>query len=158
MTPPGASPVIGRIHAEQFPCWRIHAETSSVSPSYILNPIFRGDLRGCPSYFCRDRGVPPLFSQRYVTQRELMRLFEGNIKTDILNSTYCSISKKHFDTKIIFISHSYQKLQIIQSQTLWSLWKWITKIWAGKVIDLYTNLLKILRTVRLKHNFLSRID
>ena len=25
----------------------------------------------------------------YVTQRELMRLFEGDIKTDILNSTYC---------------------------------------------------------------------
>ena len=45
-----------------------------------------------------------------VIQRELMRLFEGNIKTDILNSTYCSISKKHFDTKMIFISYSYQKL------------------------------------------------
>ena len=39
----------------------------------------------------------------YVTQRELMRLFEGDIKTDILNSTYCSISKEHFDTKTIFI-------------------------------------------------------
>ena len=25
----------------------------------------------------------------YVTQHELMRLFEGDIKTDILNSTYC---------------------------------------------------------------------
>ena len=25
---------------------------------------------------------------KYVTQRELMRLFEGDIKTDILNSTY----------------------------------------------------------------------
>ena len=47
---------------------------------------------------------------RYVTQRELMRLFEGDIKTDILNSKYYSISKEHFETKIVFISHSYQKL------------------------------------------------
>ena len=46
----------------------------------------------------------------YVTQRELMRLFEGDTKTDILNSTYCLISKKHFGTKMIFISYSYQKL------------------------------------------------
>ena len=38
-----------------------------------------------------------------------LRLFEGDIKTDILNSTYCSISKEHFDTKMIFISYSYQK-------------------------------------------------
>ena len=45
-----------------------------------------------------------------VTQRELMRLFEGDIKTDILNSIYYSISKKHFDTKMTFISYSYQKL------------------------------------------------
>ena len=35
----------------------------------------------------------------YVTQRELKRLFEGDIKTDILNSVYCSISKEYFDTK-----------------------------------------------------------
>ena len=35
----------------------------------------------------------------YVTQRELMRLFEGDIKTDILNPSHCSISKEHFDTK-----------------------------------------------------------
>ena len=62
-------------------------------------------------------GIPQILPT-FVTQRELMRLFEGNIKTDILNSTYCSISKKHFDTKIIFISYSYQKLQIFQSQTL----------------------------------------
>ena len=34
-----------------------------------------------------------------MTQRELMRLFEGDIKTDISNSIYCSISKEHFDTK-----------------------------------------------------------
>ena len=46
----------------------------------------------------------------YVTQRKLMKLFEGEIKTDILNSTFCSISNKHFDTKTIFISYSYQKL------------------------------------------------
>ena len=46
----------------------------------------------------------------YVTQCELMRLFEGGIKTDIFNSKYCSISKEHFDTKTIFISYSYQKL------------------------------------------------
>ena len=46
----------------------------------------------------------------YVTQHELMRLFEGDIKTDILNSTHCSISKEHFDPKTIFISYSYQKL------------------------------------------------
>ena len=49
----------------------------------------------------------------YVTQGELMRLFEGDIKTDILNSTYCSISKEHFDTKMIFMSYSDQKLKII---------------------------------------------
>ena len=36
----------------------------------------------------------------HVTQSELVRLFEGYIKTDILNLTYWSISKKHFDTKI----------------------------------------------------------
>ena len=48
-----------------------------------------------------------------VTQHELMRLFEGDIKTGNLNSTYCSISKEHFDTKTTFISHSYQKLEII---------------------------------------------
>ena len=54
-----------------------------------------------------------LYKLKNATQRELMRLFEGDIKTDILNSTYCSISKEHFDTKIIFILHSYQKLQII---------------------------------------------
>ena len=46
----------------------------------------------------------------YVTQHELMRLFEGDIKTDILNSTYCSISKEHFDIKTMFIQYSYQKL------------------------------------------------
>ena len=46
----------------------------------------------------------------YVTQRELMMPFEGDIKTDILNSPHCSIYKEHFDTKMIFISYSYQKL------------------------------------------------
>ena len=51
--------------------------------------------------------------EAYVTQRELMRLFEGDIKTDISNSTYCSISKEHFDTKMIFISYLYEKLKII---------------------------------------------
>ena len=49
---------------------------------------------------------------KIVTQHKLMRLFEGdiNIRTDILNWTFCSISKEHFDTKMIFISCSYQKL------------------------------------------------
>ena len=47
-----------------------------------------------------------------VTQHKLMRLFEGDIKTDIWNSTFCSISKEHFDTKMIFISYFYEKLQI----------------------------------------------
>ena len=51
--------------------------------------------------------------ETFVTQRELMRLFEGDIKTDSLNSTYCSVYKEHFDTKMILISHSYQKLKII---------------------------------------------
>ena len=41
-------------------------------------------------------------------QREVMRHFDGDIKTDILNSTCCSIFKEHFDTKndfdIIFLS------------------------------------------------------
>ena len=50
---------------------------------------------------------------KFVTQREVMRLLKGDIKTDILNSTYCSLSKEHFYTKTIFISYSYQKLQII---------------------------------------------
>ena len=54
-----------------------------------------------------------VINQWNVTQRELMRLFEGDIKTDILNSTFCSMSKEHFDTKTIFISYSYQKLQTI---------------------------------------------
>ena len=48
--------------------------------------------------------------ETYVTQRELMGLFEWDIKTDISNSSYCSILKEHFDTKTIFISYSYQKL------------------------------------------------
>ena len=41
-----------------------------------------------------------------VTQHELIRLFEGDIKADILNSTYCLISNGHFDTNfhIIFLS------------------------------------------------------
>ena len=41
------------------------------------------------------------FIKIYVTQRKLMRLFEGEIKVDISNSTYCSISKEQFDTKTI---------------------------------------------------------
>ena len=45
-----------------------------------------------------------------MTQHKLMRLFEGDIKTDILNLTYCSIPKEHFDTKTILISYSYQKV------------------------------------------------
>ena len=51
-----------------------------------------------------------ILDELYVTQRKLMRLFEGDIKTDILNSTYCSISMEHFDIKTIFISYSFQKL------------------------------------------------
>ena len=51
-----------------------------------------------------------MYQSPYVTQRELMRLFEGVIKTDILNLTYCLISKEQFDTKTMFISYSYQKL------------------------------------------------
>ena len=47
--------------------------------------------------------------QTFVTQHELMRLFEGDIKTDILNSTYCSISKNILTSKL-FLSYSYQKL------------------------------------------------
>ena len=54
-----------------------------------------------------------IIRKQHVTQRKLMRLFEGDIKTDILNSTYCSISKENFDTKMIFISYFYQKLQVI---------------------------------------------
>ena len=49
------------------------------------------------------RCQPRLLFFKYVTQRELMRLFEGNIKMDILNSTFCSIFKEYFDTKMIFI-------------------------------------------------------
>ena len=37
----------------------------------------------------------------FVTQQKIMRLFEGDIKTDILNSTHFSISKEHFDPKTI---------------------------------------------------------
>ena len=32
-----------------------------------------------------------IISWKIVTQHKLMRLFEGDIKTDISNSTYCSI-------------------------------------------------------------------
>ena len=42
-----------------------------------------------------------------INMMQLMRLFKGEIKTDILNSTYCSISKERFDTKMIFIPYSY---------------------------------------------------
>ena len=49
-------------------------------------------------------------SSWYVTQRKLMKLFEGDTQTDIFNSTYCLISNKHFETKIVFISYSYEKL------------------------------------------------
>ena len=34
----------------------------------------------------------------------------GRYQTDILNSTFCSISKDHLDTKTMFIPYSYQKL------------------------------------------------
>ena len=95
-----------------------------------------------------------------VNQRELMRLFEGDIKTDILNSTYCSISKKHFDTKSIFISLGLFLIKVIDnliSNCLITL-KINHRDMGRQVIDLYTNLLKILRTIGLKHNFLSLID
>ena len=61
--------------------------------------------------FCvwKFKKIVKISQELYVTQRELMRLFEGDIKTDILNSTYCSISKEHFNTKTIFISYSYIK-------------------------------------------------
>ena len=62
-----------------------------------------------------------------MTQRELMRLFEGDIKTDISNSTYCSISKKHFDTNFHIIFLSEVKDNLI-SNCLITLK--ITKIWA----------------------------
>ena len=69
------------------------------------------DVASLNIYYAGLRRVHCLqFMGKYVTQRELMRLFEGDIKTDILNSTYYSISKEHFDTKTIFISYSYQKL------------------------------------------------
>ena len=63
------------------------------------------------------QGQPRLLFFIYVTQCELMRLFEGDIKMDILNSTFCSISKEYFDTKMIFISYSYQKLYSHSSVT-----------------------------------------
>ena len=48
------------------------------------------------------------FCWQNVTQRELMKLFEGDIKIDIINSTHCSISKEHFwhqnEFHIIFLS------------------------------------------------------
>ena len=65
-----------------------------------------------------------------------MRFFEGDIKTFIFHSIKwnCLISKKYFDTKMISIIFLYQK------KYKWSL-KISIKIWASKVIDLYTNLL-----------------
>ena len=55
-------------------------------------------------YNCYKRQLLCIF----VTQHKLMRLFEGDIKTDILTSTYCSKSKEHFwhpnDFHIIFPS------------------------------------------------------
>ena len=65
------------------------------------------DMQGEHKIFCTQD------IWKYVTQQELIRLFEGDIKTDILNSKYYSISKEHFETKIVFMSYSYQKLQII---------------------------------------------
>ena len=42
---------------------------------------------------------------KYVIQRELMRFFEGDIKTDILNSTYYSISIRNILTPKQFSYH-----------------------------------------------------
>ena len=58
------------------------------------------------SMFCgpsQNLEIINTFLRNNVTQRELTRLFEGDIKSDILNSRYCSISKEQFDTKTIFI-------------------------------------------------------
>ena len=86
------------------------------------------------------------FAFTNVTQCQLMRLFEGDIKTDILNSTYRSISKEHFDTKTIFISYFLSKvIDNLISNCL------ITKIRVGKICILYTKLLKTLRRIGLKH-------
>ena len=80
-------------------------------------------------------------NNKYVTPRELMRLFEGDIKTDILNSTYFSISKEHFNTNTIFISYSYQKLINNSISNCLITLKITYQDMGMQFIDLYTNLL-----------------
>ena len=80
---------------------------------YTINYVIMRNKHVLISY-CLDTTCKDILLRKMqnliVTQCKLMRLFEGDIKTDILNFTYCSISKEYFDTKMIFISYSYQKL------------------------------------------------
>ena len=93
-------------------CTRVHRLVLKNNPYMIFflhGQYPTSNTSAPPGYF---HNICHIFRTPYtiVTQHELMRLFEGDIKTDILNSTYCSIFKEHFDTKTIFISYSYQKL------------------------------------------------
>ena len=69
----------------------------------------------------KDNNMQSFHQQnKFVTQHEQIRLFEGDIETDIFNSTYCSIPKEHFDTKMISISYSiksYRRFNLKLSNT-----------------------------------------
>ena len=82
----------------------------------------------------------------------LMRLFEGDIKTDSLISTYCSVSKKHF--YIIFLSKVIDNL-IPNCDHLGNK---LSRYWQAKLLICTQYLLKMLKTTGLKHYFLSLID
>ena len=88
-----------------------------------------------------------------------MRLFEeiSKLTFQIQHRAYCSICKEHFDTKndflMIFLSEVKDNLISHCLITLKINYQDMVKI-----IDLHTNLLKILRTIGLKHNFLSLTD
>ena len=68
------------------------------------------------------------------------------------------MSKEHFDTKTIFISYSYQKLQQFNLKLPDHFENKLLRFGQAKLLILYTNLLKILGTIGLKHNFLLLID
>ena len=135
------------LYTEQADSVYTQVEVSiSLSKPLDQNPPCNVAVERLPHLLCKDSVTFPL----YVTQSELMRLFaiEGDIKTDILNSTYCSISKEHFDTKTIFISYFYQKLGPIENliwNCLITLKTNYQDMGVAKLLILYINLLKTLK-------------
>ena len=93
-----------------------------------------------------------------MTQHELMRLFEGDITTDILNSTYMYV--QHLRNILTPKRFSYHILSKVTDNLILTrliiLKIYYQDIMAGKFINLYTSL--TLRTIGLKNNCLSLID